>query len=238
MDYSMLKGKRILVADDSSEIRQILKILLEGEGYEVIEASDGNSALKAMEKNPDLVVLDINMPGKDGFSVCIEIRKTSLVPILFLTARNIESDKILGLSAGADDYISKPFSNAELLIRIKTLLRRNYIYHEKKKKNAQISNTIEIGELIINTDSQSVFVDGREVTLTKTEYDILLLFAKHPKKIFTLDNIYESVWENDAMGLSDNTVMVHIKNLRQKLGDNSRSPRFIKTAWGKGYYIE
>lgn len=235
MDYSMLKGKRILVVDDSVEIRQILRILLEGEGYEVIEAEDGSSAIKQAENNPDLIVLDINMPNKDGFSVCVEIRKTSFVPILFLTARNVESDKILGLSAGADDYISKPFSNAELLIRIKTLLRRNYIYHERQ---VETKNKINIGSLEINTDTQNVILNGQEIYLTKTEYDILLLFAKHPKKIFTLDNIYESVWENDGMGLSDNTVMVHIKNLRRKLGDSSRDPQFIKTAWGKGYYIE
>lgn len=235
MDYSMLKGKRILVVDDSVEIRQILRILLEGEGYEVIEAEDGSSAIKQAENNPDLIVLDINMPNKDGFSVCVEIRKTSFVPILFLTARNVESDKILGLSAGADDYISKPFSNAELLIRIKTLLRRNYIYHERQ---VETKNKINIGSLEINTDTQNVILNGQEIYLTKTEYDILLLFAKHPKKIFTLDNIYESVWESDGMGLSDNTVMVHIKNLRRKLGDSSRDPQFIKTAWGKGYYIE
>lgn len=236
MDKQMSDKIEILIADDADDIRQILRILLESEGYKVTEASNKEEIFKNIKKSTNLIVLDVNLPEGDGFSICREIRKFSYVPILFLTARDLESDKILGLSAGGDDYITKPFSNGELLARIKTLLRRSIVY----QSNIEIKedNIITIGEIVINADEKDASINGKKLLLTSKEYSILYLFATNRKKIFSLDSIYEKLWQNDCTGIYNNSVMSHIKNLRKKMGDNSRDPKYIKTAWGKGYYID
>ena len=230
---------KILVADDEKEIRDVLAMLLTAEGYEVTAASDGGEAVKIADASIDLYILDVNMPVMSGFAAGAEIRKHFSTPIIFLTAYSGESDKLMGFSAGADDYIVKPFSNTELLIRIKALLRRSREYaqaDQDRNISAVPENELRYKDLILDLDSQSVRKEGEVIILTYTEYKILELFLSHPKKIYSLDNIYQSIWEEDAVG--DSTIMVHIKNLRKKLGDSSRNPKYIRTAWGKGYYVE
>lgn len=227
------KPNRILVADDDQEIREILNILLSGEGFDVVMACDGMEAVDKVDENIDLIILDVNMPQKSGFIAASEIRKKTLAPILFLTAYSRESDKTMGFSAGGDDYIVKPFSNSELLLRVKSLLRRYHIYQPKIIKK---SSKIVIGELSVDTDTQTVIRGEEHIILTHTEYKILELLITHRKQIFSIDQIFERVWEEDAVG--DNAVMVHVKNLRKKIEIDNRNPRYIKTAWGKGYYID
>ena len=229
---------RILIADDEKEIRDVLTMLLTAEGFEVIAAADGKEAAELADASIDLYILDVNMPAMSGFAAGAEIRKHFYAPIMFLTAYSGESDKLMGFSAGADDYMVKPFSNTELLIRVKALLRRSreYSMAGQAVSAAAPENEIRYKDLILDLDSQSVRKEGEVIVLTYTEYKILELFLSHPKKIYSLDNIYQSIWDEDAVG--DSTIMVHIKNLRKKLGDSSRNPKYIRTAWGKGYYVE
>lgn len=231
---------KILVADDEKEIRDVLSMLLTAEGFEVIAAADGKEALDLADGSVDLYILDVNMPLMSGFAAGSEIRKQFYAPIMFLTAYSAESDKLMGFSAGADDYLVKPFSNTELLIRVKALLRRSREYSQAWQTAASASavpkNEIHYKDLILDLDTQSIRKGDEVIVLTYTEYKILELFLSHPKKIYSLDNIYQSIWEEDAVG--DSTIMVHIKNLRRKLNDNSRNPQYIKTAWGKGYYVD
>ena len=225
----MTDKKNILIADDDAEIREVLELLLTGEGYNVTVCADGEEVLASASDNIDLYILDIGMPGMTGLKAATLLRREYDTPIIFLTAYSTESDKVMGFSAGADDYIVKPFSNIELLMRVKAILRRSGTVKAK-------SNTIILKDLTIDTDSQSVTRAGERINLTYTEYGILVLLASHPKKIYSLDNIYDSIWGDDAVG--DSSIMVHIKNLRKKIGDSSREPIYIKTAWGRGYYVD
>ena len=224
---------KILIADDDNDIRQILEILFTGEGYEVTTAKDGIEAVEKVDDTIDIVILDVDMPRKSGFISSTEIRKKSFVPILFLTAYSQDSDKTIGYSTGADDYVTKPFSHSELLLKVKALLRRSQIY---QPKTIQQSSKIEIQGLIVDTETETVSCDDRNIPLTHTEYKILELLITNRKKIFSIDNIYNSVWQEDIVG--DSAVMVHIKNLRKKIETDTRNPKYIKTAWGKGYYID
>lgn len=223
----------ILIADDDNDIRQILEILFSGEGYNVIAAKDGDEALEKLDDTVDLVILDVDMPGKSGFIISTEIRKKSFVPILFLTAYSQDSDKTIGYSAGADDYVTKPFSHSELLLKVKALLRRYQVYQPQVTIK---SSKIEIKDLSVDTETETVICEGRNIPLTHTEYKILELLITNRKKIFSIDHIYNSVWQEEAVG--DSAVMVHIKNLRKKIESDTRNPKYIKTAWGKGYYID
>jgi DNA-binding response OmpR family regulator len=176
------------------------------------------------------------MPKKTGFKACIEIREKTSAPILFLTAKSQDSDKYMAFSAGSDDYLSKPFSYTELVSRVKALLRRYYVY---KGKEADDSNdSISINGLKINLTSNEISIDGREIALTEIEYSILLLMSKNRKKIFSAQNLYESIWNEPYFYSCNNTVMVHIRNLRSKLESDPQNPKYIKTVWGKGYRIE
>ena len=224
----------VLVADDDKEIRDFLQMLLKGEGYQVILAADGKEALSNASKEIDLYILDVNMPEISGFMVASGIRKDYDAPIIFLTAYSGEADKIMGFSSGADDYIVKPFSNIELLMRVRAILRRSV--REDFTKEESAPRQIKVQDLILDLDNQSVLKQGEIISLTYTEYKILELLATHKKKIYSLDNIYQSIWEEEPVG--DSAIMVHIKNIRKKIGDDSRNPRYIKTAWGKGYYVE
>lgn len=228
--------KNILIADDNEEIREIVRILLESEGYNVMEAVDGEDAVIKVDKNIDLIILDIMMPIKSGFKACVEIREKTSAPILFLTAKTQDSDKCMGFSSGCDDYLSKPFSYTELVSRVKALLRRYYVYKGKEKVNS--NEDINIDGLIINTTSNEVFMDNKEIILTETEYRILLLMAQNRKKVFSAQNLYESVWKEPYFYSCNNTIMVHIRNLRRKLEKEPQNPKYIKTVWGKGYRIE
>ena len=229
----MKDGKKyILVADDDREIREVVSLLLSSQGYAVVTAEDGAQAAQLASSDIDLYILDVNMPGQSGLLAAAQIRKAHETPIVFLTAYSGESDKLLGFSVGADDYIVKPFSTAELLMRVRAILRRSIAYTQVPAAK----NQIVISDLTLDLDSQTASKDGQTIPLTYTEFQILRLLATNRKKIFSLENIYQSVWNDNAVG--NDAIMVHIKNLRKKLGDNSRSPLYIKTAWGKGYYID
>ena len=223
----------ILVADDEKEIREVLCLLLSSEGYEVVTACDGNEAVRLACKEIDLYILDVNMPEMNGFMAGAEIRKQFDAPIFFLTAYSGESDKVMGFSVGADDYLVKPFSNMELLMRVKAILRRGRIKTEEHPENR---DSCQLQDLTIDLNRQTVSRNGEPINLTYTEYQILALLVRNRKKIFSLENIYQSVWNENAV--SDSAVMMHIKNLRKKLGDSSREPKYIKTAWGRGYYVD
>lgn len=232
----MDRKAKILVADDEKEIRQVLGMILAEEGYEVVTAGDGQEAARLASGDIDLYILDVNMPQMSGFAAGMEIRKSYYAPIMFLTAYSGEADKKMGFEAGADDYLVKPFSNGELLLRVKALLRRSGEYARMQRQSPAGEEELVYKDLRLDTDRQSVWKGEELILLTYTEYRILELLIRHRKKIYSLDNIYQSVWEDEAVG--DTTIMVHIKNIRKKLGDDSRNPRYIKTAWGKGYYAD
>lgn len=230
-------GNRILIIEDDADIRESIRTLLGIEGFTVDEAPNGMDGLKKLSVNTELVILDIMMPGISGLKICEEIRKVSYVPILFLTAKSKESDKLLGFMAGGDDYLVKPFSYVELSARIKALLRRRQIYD---KNNGQAPNNdkyIEIKGLKISQSYNEVMQNGRKIKLTEIEYRILMLMMSFPNKIFTLQNLYESIWEEPFTNASANTIMVHIRNLRTKIEENPQKPKIIRTVWGKGYRL-
>lgn len=233
----MKDGKKyILVADDEKEIRDVLTLLLSGEGYAVVCAEDGMAAIDTASEAIDLYILDVNMPRLSGFMAGAEIRKRFDAPMIFLTAYSGESDKVMGFSVGADDYIVKPFSNIELLMRVKATMRRGFSSSRKAESENTTGNRIAFADVFLDLDSQAIVKGEESITLTYTEFKILELLLTNRKRIFSLDQIYESVWNDNAVG--DSTIMVHIKNIRKKLGDNSREPKYIKTAWGRGYYVD
>lgn len=221
--------KLILIADDEREIRDVVSLLMRGEGYEVILAEDGEDVLGKMSPEVDLYILDVNMPRLSGIMAASELRKKYDTPIIFLTAFSGESDKVMGFSVGADDYIVKPFSNIELMMRVRAILRRSV--QTPSESTEKLENRLPIGDAILDLDTQSVLKKGENIALTYTEFKILELLATHRKKIYSLDNIYESIWNENAVG--NEAIMVHIKNIRKKLGDDSRNPAYIKTAWGR-----
>ena len=228
----------ILLIEDDADIREGVRVLLTSEGYSVMEADCGKKGLQLLNETIDLVILDIMMPGMSGIITCEEIRKVSNVPVLFLTAKAQESDKLLGLLVGGDDYLPKPFSYAELLGRVKALLRRYHIYQGKfVPSNQSDGEWMEHKGIRILTTSNVVQVDGRDIELSEIEYQILLLLIQYPNKIFTTQNIYESVWNEPFYYSSNNTIMVHIRKLRLKIEEDPQQPKRICTVWGKGYRI-
>jgi two-component system response regulator VanR len=235
-----LKGRdlvmknKVLIVDDDGEIRKITGIYLENEGFEVLKAENGQEALKLIEENEvDLILLDIMMPGMSGIEACMKIRENNIMPIIFLSAKVEDLDKINGLASGADDYITKPFNAIELIARVKSQIRRYKRYTPIQNIN---KNIIEIGSLSINTDIRKVFVGDREVRLTTKEFDILELLARNKGSVFTVKNIYEMVWKEEFYK-SDNTIMVHITKIREKIEEDPKKPIYIKTVWGVGYKI-
>ena len=232
-----IAAPHILVVDDNPEIREIIRILLTGEGYEITEAADGIRALKELERcDFDLIILDIMLPSMNGYEVCQKIREKSNAPILFLSARTTDSDKILGFSSGGDDYLAKPFSYSELLGRTKALIRRYHVYQGKERE--EISDSLSFGNLTIDTTHRQVLLNGQNIELTTTEYEMLNLLAKNRRQIFSAQRLYESVWNEPYYYGANNTVMVHIRNLRQKIEKDPKNPALIRTAWGKGYFFE
>lgn len=223
----------VLIVDDDSEIRDIIHIYLRNEGYEVIEAADGLEALSVMESTTiQLVILDVMMPRMDGIKACMKIREISNTPIIMLSAKEEDIDKITGLTTGADDYMIKPFNPLELLARVKAQLRRQSLIGKE-----EFNSLIIIKDLVIDKKKHSVKIRGIDVSLTPLEFSILALLASHPGQVFSSEQIYENVWR-EPYGYSDNTVMVHIRNLREKLEEAPRNPQYIKTVWGVGYKIE
>ena len=232
----MQERQTILIADDEAEIRQVLRVFLEGEGYRVLEAADGPGAVQLVAAAPDLILLDVMMPGFDGVEACRRIREQSTAPILFLTARSADADKLAGFTAGGDDWLAKPFTCAELLGRVRALLRRYCVYGGKA--GAPARQLLQVGPIAIDTDAGQVTRDGQPVALTDLEYRILLLLASNRRQVFPAQDIYERVWGEPYLYSSGNTIMVHIRNLRRKLEDDPQNPKIIKNVWGKGYRIE
>ena len=224
----------ILVVEDDADIRDGIRILLSSEGYHVIEAEDGESALKNFRDGIDLIILDIMMPGVSGVTVCRKIRERSNVPVLFLTAKSREEDKLVGFMAGGDDYLTKPFSYGELLGRVKALLRRYQVYQGKEEAPAA-SEYIERAGIRVSREFNRVIVDGSVKNLTEIEYQLLLLMSGHPQKVFTAQELYEQIWKEPYFYSCSNTLMVHIRNLRMKIERNPQEPARICTVWGKGY---
>ena len=229
--------QNILVCDDDKQIVEAIDIYLTGEGYHVIKAYDGYEALKILDSTPvDLMILDVMMPGLDGIRTTLKVRETSSIPIIILSAKSEDNDKILGLNIGADDYITKPFNPLELVARVKSHIRR---YTQLGNMNQQQAGEqiYKCGGLTINDDNKEVQVDGETIRLTPIEYNILLLLVKNAGKVFSIDEIYEQIWNEEAIG-ADNTVAVHIRHIREKIEINPREPRYLKVVWGVGYKIE
>ncbi len=225
----------ILVCDDEKEIVDAVEIYLQQEGYEVKKAYDGEQALETLKQGGiDLMIIDIMMPKLDGIRATLEARKESSIPIIILSAKTEDVDKILGLNVGADDYMTKPFNPLELVARVKSQLRR---YSMMIQSQIAFANVYEVGGLSIDDDLKKVTVDGEEVKLTPIEYNILLLLLKNKGKVYSINQIYEEIWNEEAIGV-DNTVAVHIRHIREKIEINPKEPRYLKVVWGVGYKIE
>lgn len=226
----------ILVCDDDKEIVDVIDIYLSQEGYHILKAYDGLQAIEIMKKEEvHLILLDIMMPNLDGIRATRKIRETSSVPIIMLSAKSEDVDKILGLNIGADDYITKPFNPLELIARVKSQLRR---YTQLGNLATEEKEAVYVcGGLVVNDDLKTVTVDGEPVKLTPIEYNILVLLIKNQGKVFSIEQIYENIWNEEAIG-ADNTVAVHIRHIREKIEINPREPRYLKVVWGIGYKIE
>lgn len=225
----------ILVCDDDKEIVEAIEIYLQQEGYEVLKAYDGEEALEILKDNEvHLLIMDVMMPRLDGIRATLKIREKSSIPIIILSAKTEDADKILGLNIGADDYVEKPFNPLELVARVKSQLRRYTQLGNATETNASV---YAVGGLSINDDLKEVTVDGEVVKLTPIEYNILLLLVKNQGKVFSINQIYESIWNEDAIG-ADNTVAVHIRHIREKIEINPKEPRYLKVVWGVGYKVD
>ena len=231
-----MEKEQVLIVEDDADIREGVRILLESENYHVSEAENGRKGLELLNDETDLVILDVMMPGMSGLRTCEEIRKVSNVPVLFLTAKAQESDKLIGLMAGGDDYLPKPFSYAELLGRVKALMRRYKVYMGKNLGNEKDEEPyLEMKGIRIHETFNEVFVNDVEKDMSDLEYHILLLLMQHPGKIFSAQNLYESVWQEPYFYSCNSTIMVHIRKLRVKIEEDPKNPKLIKTIWGKGY---
>lgn len=226
----------VLVCDDDKEIVEAIEIYLAQEGYNILKAYDGQEAVDILNNSEvHLILMDVMMPRLDGIRATLEIRKSSSVPIIMLSAKSEDTDKILGLNIGADDYITKPFNPLELVARVKSQLRRyTQLGNIKEEDEGRIFRT---GGLVIDDDLKEITVEGELVKLTPIEYNILLLLVKNQGKVFSIDQIYQSIWNEDAVG-ADNTVAVHIRHIREKIEINPKEPRYLKVVWGIGYKVE
>ena len=225
----------ILVCDDDKEIVEAIDIYLREEGYQVYKAYDGEQAVELLAREQiHLLIMDVMMPKMDGIAATLKIRESSSIPIIILSAKSEDTDKILGLTIGADDYVPKPFHPLELMARVKSNLRR---YTSLGSLGQENTHTHQAGGLVINDETKEVTVDGEMVKLTPIEYNILLLLVKNQGRVFSINQIYENIWNEDAIG-ADNTVAVHIRHIREKIEINPREPRYLKVVWGVGYKIE
>ncbi len=228
----------VLVVDDEKEIADLIEIYLVSDGYKVFKASSADEGLEILKnENINLALLDIMMPGMNGLEMCKKIRQDSNIPIIMISAKGTDLDKILGLGTGADDYVTKPFNPLELTARVKSQLRRYTQLNPDNNRMSEEKNEIQIRALVINKDNHRVTVDGKEIKLTPIEFQILYLLASNVGKVFSTDEIFEKVW-NEKVYEANNTVMVHIRRLRGKLNEDEREDKIITTVWGVGYKIE
>lgn len=225
----------ILVVDDEVEIADLVEIYLQNDGFDVIKAYGGNEALKALEDRPEImvIILDIMMPDIDGMEICRQIRKTSNIPIIMLSAKSADMDKIMGFGTGADDYVTKPFNPLELTARVKSQLKR----YQNLPVQTEKENTITVGNLTIEKNAHRVLRDDTEIALTPIEFDIFWLLVSHPGRVYSTEEIFEQVWKEQVYEVN-NTVMVHIRRLREKIETDPKNPTIIKTVWGVGYKVE
>ena len=232
-----MEMNHVLVVEDDKEIREGVEIYLKSQGYEVFQAADGVEGLEVIEKEDiHLAIVDIMMPRMDGISMVVKLREKYDFPVIFLSAKSEEVDKIMGLNMGADDYVTKPFTPMELLARVNSQLRRYRRFMEKMGDKEENSRIHTIGGLEINEDNVEVTVDGEPVKMTPIEYKILLLLMKNPGRVFSAEEIYERVWNERA--INTDTIMVHVRNIREKIEVNPREPKYLKVVWGVGYKIE
>lgn len=226
-----VKEQKVLIVDDEEDIRRIVMIYLESNGIKAVQASGGKEALALLKKEPiDLVICDVMMPDMDGITLCLKIREQRNVPVIMLSAKDQDMDKVMGLTAGADDYVAKPFNPVELLARVRAQLRR---YHELNPAN-RMENELRYDNLTLLLDSHKLLKDGEEIRLTPTEFKIIKLLWTNQGMVFSTEHIFEKIWGEEEFEI-DNTVMVHIKNLREKIEEDKRKPQFIRTVWGVGY---
>ena len=232
-----MEMNHVLVVEDDKEIREGVEIYLKSQGYEVFQAADGVEGLEVIEKEDiHLAIVDIMMPRMDGISMVVKLREKYDFPVIFLSAKSEEVDKIMGLNMGADDYVTKPFTPMELLARVNSQIRRYRRFMEKLGDKEENSRIHTIGGLEINEDNVEVIVDGEPVKMTPIEYKILLLLMKNPGRVFSAEEIYERVWNERA--INTDTIMVHVRNIREKIEVNPREPKYLKVVWGVGYKIE
>lgn len=232
-----MEMNHVLVVEDDKEIREGVEIYLKSQGYEVFQAADGVEGLEVIEKEDiHLAIVDIMMPRMDGISMVVKLREKYDFPVIFLSAKSEEVDKIMGLNMGADDYVTKPFTPMELLARVNSQLRRYRRFMEKLGDKEENSRIHTIGGLEINEDNVEVTVDGEPVKMAPIEYKILLLLMKNPGRVFSAEEIYERVWNERA--INTDTIMVHVRNIREKIEVNPREPKYLKVVWGVGYKIE
>ena len=232
-----MEMNHVLVVEDDKEIREGVEIYLKSQGYEVFQAADGVEGLEVIEKEDiHLAIVDIMMPRMDGISMVVKLREKYDFPVIFLSAKSEEVDKIMGLNMGADDYVTKPFTPMELLARVNSQLRRYRRFMERLGDKEENSRIHTIGGLEINEDNVEVTVDGEPVKMTPIEYKILLLLMKNPGRVFSAEEIYERVWNERA--INTDTIMVHVRNIREKIEVNPREPKYLKVGWGVGYKIE
>ena len=232
-----MEMNHVLVVEDDKEIREGVEIYLKSQGYEVFQAADGVEGLEVIEKEDiHLAIVDIMIPRMDGISMVVKLREKYDFPVIFLSAKSEEVDKIMGLNMGADDYVTKPFTPMELLARVNSQLRRYRRFMERLGDKEENSRIHTIGGLEINEDNVEVTVDGEPVKMTPIEYKILLLLMKNPGRVFSAEEIYERVWNERA--INTDTIMVHVRNIREKIEVNPREPKYLKVVWGVGYKIE
>ena len=232
-----MEMNHVLIVEDDKEIREGVEIYLKSQGYQVFQAADGVEGLEMIEREEiHLAIVDVMMPRMDGIQMTIKLREKYDFPVIFLSAKSEEVDKIMGLNMGADDYVTKPFTPMELLARVNSQLRRYRKFAEKLNQREAPSNVYTIGGLEINEDTVEVTVDGEPVKMTPMEYKILLLLMKNPGRVFSAEEIYERVWNERAV--NTDTIMVHVRNIREKIEINPKEPKYLKVVWGIGYKIE
>lgn len=230
-------NEKIMVVDDDKDIREVIQVLLSSEGYEVIEASNGKEALELVDDDTDLIILDVMMPEMNGYQACVLLREKTKAPILFLTAKGQDSDKTLGFSSGGDDYLTKPFSYNELNGRVKALLRRYHVY--QGKGTTQEKQVIyKTGNIEVDSAHRTAYLNKQKLSLTDIEFNILEYLLMNKQQVISPSQLFEAIWHEEYCYGANNTIMVHIRHLRQKIEKDPTNPEHIKTIWGKGYYCE
>lgn len=230
-------NEKIMIVDDDKDIREVIQVLLSSEGYNVIEASNGKEVLELVDDDTDLIILDVMMPEMNGYQACVLLREKTKAPILFLTAKGQDSDKTLGFSSGGDDYLTKPFSYNELNGRVKALLRRYHVY-QGKSTTQEKQIIYKTGNIEVNSAKRTASIDGEKLNLTDLEYNILEYLLMNKQQVISPSQLFEAIWHEEYYYVANNTIMVHIRHLRQKIEKDPTNPEHIKTIWGKGYYCE